>query len=59
MTVESIGRGRGLALLWMNDAKVKVRSFFKNHIDVMIGEAEKERRWRFTSFYDDPDTSMH
>ena len=42
MTVKSIGRGGGLALLCMNDANVEVRSFSKNHIDVMIGELKKK-----------------
>ena len=54
MTVESISRGGGLTLLWMNDAKVEVRSFSENHIDVIIGKTEEERRWN-----GDPDTSMH
>ena len=35
---------KGLALLWMNEVKVEVRYFSKNHINVMIGGEENEKR---------------
>ena len=33
-TVEGIGRGGGLALLWMEEVNIEVMSFSKYHIDV-------------------------
>ena len=57
LTVKGIGRVGGLALLWMNEAFVEVISYSQNHIDVLIGEYEYGKRWKFTGFYEDPDTS--
>ena len=44
LTIEGIGQGGGLALLWMDEALVEVNCYSKSHIDVMIGEAKKDRR---------------
>ena len=38
-TVDCMGRGGGLALLWMKKAEVEVLSFFRNHIDARVGES--------------------
>ena len=57
LIVEGYGRGGGLALLWMDEALVKVKSYSKSHIDVVIGHDEEDRRWKFTSFYGDPKMS--
>ena len=58
VAVESTGRGGGLALLWLDEVTVKVQSFSKHHIDVIIGNDNKEvGKWRFTGFYREPDTN--
>jgi hypothetical protein len=50
--VGSYGRGGGLALLWSNDICVKLQSYDKLHIDVMVVDPTSgEERWRFTGFY--------
>ena len=41
--VDCLGRGGGLALLWMNEAKVEVQSFSNQHIDATIGLITSER----------------
>ena len=42
-SVDCQGRSEGLAMLWIEDLKVSIRSYSKNHIDVVIvGENEGE-----------------
>ena len=59
LIVDGIGRGGGLALLWINKAKVKVKSFSRHHINVIIREENEATKWHFISFYGEPDTSKH
>jgi hypothetical protein len=50
--VGSFGRGGGLALLWSNEICVKLQSFDKLHIDVMVVDpVSNAERWRFTGIY--------
>ena len=46
-------RGGGLALLWMNDLKLHIRTFSPRHIDVVINPGIDDA-WRFTGFYGVP-----
>ena len=55
IAVDKMGRGEGLALLWTNAVNVEVTSFSNKHIDVLVGESEDQRKWRFTGFYGKPD----
>ncbi|XVF40999.1 hypothetical protein PTKIN_Ptkin01aG0245300 [Pterospermum kingtungense] len=36
MVVEPVGRGGGLALLWLMEVNLEVLSYSKNHIDVVV-----------------------
>jgi hypothetical protein len=46
------GRGGGLVLLWTNEVCVKLQSYDKLHIDVMIvDQLSGAEFWRFTGFY--------
>ena len=54
MMVDSIGKGRGLALLWMNEVCLEVLSFSNHHIDSKLGDPACEETWRFTGFYGYP-----
>ena len=49
--MESVGRGGGLALLWMTKVQVEVKSFSVQHIDVNFGDSNGANVWRFTGFY--------
>lgn len=50
--VGSYGRGGGLALLWSDEICVKLQSYDKLHIDVMVVDPTMgAKRWRFTGFY--------
>jgi hypothetical protein len=53
--VKSEGLSGGLVLFWNSDTVVSLKSFSRNHIDVMVqnlntGEAD----WRFTGVYGEP-----
>ena len=54
--VDGIGRGGGLAMLWMEDAQVVIQSYSKYHIDVSLGQIGNGTAWRLTGFYGDPKT---
>ena len=56
MAVDAIGKGGGLALLWMHEARVEVLSYSNNHIDSKVGYPTRSRKWRFTGFYGFPST---
>ena len=36
--VDSIGKGGGLAMLWMHEAQLEVKSFSDQHIDAFFGD---------------------
>ena len=48
--------GGGLALFWATDSNVDVQSFSDNHIDAIIDHGVDDA-WRFTGFYEDPETA--
>ncbi|KAA3467329.1 reverse transcriptase [Gossypium australe] len=52
--IEAEGSRGGLCLAWKEDIKVTLRSFSKNHIDVMVKEENTNAEWRFTGFYGSP-----
>ena len=67
-TVDSVGRGGGLAffflanggglaLMWMNDAKVNILSYSNNHIDAKIVHTDRNV-WRFIGFYGHPNANL-
>ena len=48
--------GGGLALFWPNDRRVDIQSYSDRQINVIIGHGVDDA-WRFTGFYEDPDTT--
>lgn len=48
------GSKGGLCLAWKRDTEVSLRSFSRNHIDVLVKEEQVKEEWRFTRFYDSP-----
>ena len=57
MIVPSVRRSGGLALLWKESLLVEVQTFSPRHIDVIITEDARKKKWRFTGFYGNPETS--
>ena len=39
LAVDSVGRGGGLALLWMNEVRLEVKSFSVQHIDANVSDS--------------------
>lgn len=51
-TVDRVGSGGGLMLLWTDLVLVSIRSFSVGHIDSVVFDGS--RSWRFTGFYGNP-----
>lgn len=56
-TVDPHGRSGGLALVWKVKDQVQLRSSSRNHIDVEISIAGKDK-WRLTGVYGEPDRTQ-
>ncbi|KAK9985942.1 hypothetical protein SO802_030893 [Lithocarpus litseifolius] len=57
LVVPSVRRGGGLALLWKNSTRVDVQTYSPRHIDAIVTEEQGNKKWRFTGFYGNPETS--
>ena len=57
LAVPSVGKSRGLALLWKKNIKVEVQTFSERHIDAIISGGVSDKLWRFTGFYSNSKTS--
>lgn len=57
-TMEPLGRGGGLALLWKENISVTVLSYPQNHIDSQIQLEGSCLSWRFTGFYGMPECTQ-
>ena len=55
-TVDGVGRGGGLALLWLDEARVEITSYSRYHIEAIVGSGNEDSTWRLTGFYGDPET---
>ena len=58
LTVDSVGRSGGLALLWRQEVSLEILSYSNHHIDAKIGNTNNGEDWRFTGFYGDPITRL-
>ena len=56
LTVPSVGRSGGLALLWCRDIKVEIQSYYRNFVDAVMTDPESSFKWRITGFYGNPET---
>lgn len=45
----------GLALFWMNDLDLQIRTFSPHHIDVVVNPRVDDA-WQFSGFYEAPET---
>ena len=45
----------GLVIFWKEDFDLSIETFSPNHIDSMINKG-KDKEWRFSAFYGEPDT---
>jgi len=56
LIIPCTGRSRGLALVWSSDTNLEIKSFSSRHIDARITESGNGLLWRFTGFYEHPET---
>lgn len=54
LSIPTIRRARGLALLWRDDIQVHIQTYSLNHIDVHISLLTSIRAWRLTGIYGAP-----
>ena len=55
--VSSEGKSGGLALFWNQGTDISIQGSTKWYIDAIIDSGGTMGRWRFTSFYEQPETS--
>ena len=56
LTVPSIGRSGGLAMLWSRNINVEIQSYSRNFVDAVVTDPDSSFKWRITSFYGNPET---
>ncbi|XVF47815.1 hypothetical protein PTKIN_Ptkin03bG0141200 [Pterospermum kingtungense] len=54
--VDSEGRSGGLAMLWIEECDLHLRSYSKHHIDMELVLTVNDS-WRITGIYGEPDAS--
>ncbi|KAL0303362.1 UNVERIFIED_CONTAM: hypothetical protein Sradi_6204300 [Sesamum radiatum] len=58
LAVNSIGRSRGLALLWKKSINVVIQSYSTRHIDASVQSDTDAPTWRFSGIYGEPETTQ-
>ncbi|KAG2663529.1 hypothetical protein I3760_16G034600 [Carya illinoinensis] len=54
LTVEGMGRGGGLALLWQVDCAVAIQSYSQRHISCWVDDISPQPPWMLSCFYGHP-----
>lgn len=57
MVVDSMGKGGGLALLWMTDSGVEIQNYSRRHINAKVCSSPGGPSWKLTGFYGQPEAS--
>ncbi|KAL0320136.1 UNVERIFIED_CONTAM: hypothetical protein Sradi_5275100 [Sesamum radiatum] len=57
ISVDSIGKGGGLTLLWRKEVNVVIQSFSNSHIDAVVSDESGTNGWRFTGVYGQPEAA--
>ena len=58
LVVPSEGKSGGIALLWIKEVKVEIKSFSRFHIDAVVTDHSLDLSWRLKGFYGNPDTNL-
>ena len=56
LCVPCVGRSGRLALLWTREVDIEIKSYSKNHIDIVVKEQGSNFCWRLTGFYGHSET---
>ena len=57
LVVPSVRHGGGLALLWKSSTRVDIQTYSPRHIDAIVTKEQGNKKWRFTGFYGNLETS--
>jgi hypothetical protein len=57
LAIDVEGRSGGLAILWRNNSKCRVKNYCRNFINVIVEDVEKGE-WRLTCYYGYPEREM-
>ena len=58
LVVPSEGKSGGIALLWIREVEVQIKSFSRFHIDAFVTDHSLDLSWRLTGFYGNPNTNL-
>ena len=58
LVIPSEGKSGGMALLWVRDLDVEIKSFSRYHIDAIVIDPKVGFKWRMTGFYGNSETSL-
>ena len=58
LIIPSEDRSGGMALLWVRDLDVEIKSFLRSHIDAIVIDPKSGFKWRMTGFYGNPEISL-
>ena len=58
LIIPSEGKSGGVALLWVRDLDVEIKSFSRHHIDAIVIDPKEGFKWRMTGFYGNSETSL-
>ena len=57
LIIPSEGKSGGMALLWVRDLDVEIKSFSRYHINAIVIDPKAGFKWRMTGFYENLETS--
>ena len=58
LVVPSEGKSGGIALLWIREMEVEIKSFSRSHIDAIVTDHSLYLKWRLTGFFGNPDANL-
>ena len=58
LVVPSEGKSGGIALLWIREVEVEIKSFSRFHIDAFVTDHSLDLSWRLTGFYRNPNINL-
>jgi hypothetical protein len=57
LTVDSVGKSGGLALLWGDAMLVEIQNYSQRYINGIVWCSKREEPWKFTGFYGQRDVT--
>jgi exonuclease III len=58
LTMEQVGRSRGLAFLWKDNREVMIQNYSLRHINAIVSLLGSDYSWKLTGFYGNPNSAL-